>query len=156
VAPPPLLPRVTSRNSIWNKTKNENSKPKSPPVGKSPIEQLKEQAVIGPCISIKDELSGEEDLMIQGRVEGKIDLKKKNVTVGRNGHIEADIYGKVIGIEGEVQGNLFGEEKIVVRESAVVRGNIRTPRFSLKDGAKFKGSIDMIRTMEDSSQHKKK
>ncbi len=138
---------------MWKKTKDENPKPKSPPLGKSDIEQLKEPAVIGPSISIKGELSGEEDLMIQGRVEGKIDLKKNNVTVGRNGHIKADIYGKVISIEGEVQGNLFGEEKIVIRESAVVRGNMGTPRFSLEDGAQFQGSIDMIPTMEKSSQH---
>ncbi len=141
---------------MWKKTKDENSKPESPPLGKSPIEQSKEQAVIGPSISIKGELSGEEDVVIQGRVEGTIELKNNNVTVGRTGHIKADIYGKVISIEGEVQGNLFGEEKIVVRESGVVRGNMRTPRFSLEDGAKFKGSIDMIRTMEESSQHKKK
>ncbi len=100
---------------MWKKTKDENPKPKSPPLGKSPIEQLKEQAVIGPSISIKGELSGEEDLMIQG--------------------------------------NLFGEEKIVIRESGVVRGNMRTPRFSLEDGAQFKGSIDTIPTMEKSSQH---
>ncbi len=138
---------------MWKKTKDENPKPKSPPLGKSPIEQLKEQAVIGPSISIKGELSGEEDLMIQGRVEGKIDLKKNNVTVGRNGHIKGDIYGKIISIEGEVQGNLFGEENIVIRESGVVRGNMRTPRFSLEDGAQFKGSIDTISTMEKSSQH---
>ncbi len=138
---------------MWKKTKDENPKPKSPPLGKSPIEQLKEQAVIGPSTSIKGELSGEEDLMIQGRFEGKIDLKKNNVTVGRNGHIKGDIYGKVISIEGEVQGNLLGEEKIVIRESAVVRGNMGTPRFSLEDGAQFKGSIDTIPTMEKSSQH---
>jgi len=138
---------------MWKKTKDEISKPKSPPLGKSPIEQLREPAVIGPSISLKGELSGEEDLMIQGRVEGRIELKKNNVTVGRNGHIKGDIYGKVISIEGEVQGNLFGEEKIVIRESAVVRGNMRTLRFSLEDGAQFKGSIDMIPSMEKSSQH---
>ncbi len=138
---------------MWKRTKDKNPKPKSPPLGKSPIEQLKEQAVIGSSISIKGGLSGEEDLMIQGRVEGKIDLKKNNVTVGRTGHIKGDIYGKVISIEGEVQGNLCGEEKIVIREFAVVRGNMRTPRFSLEDGAKFKGSIELIPRMEKSSQH---
>ncbi len=138
---------------MWKKTKDENSKPKSPPLGKSPIEQLKEQSVIGSSSSIKGELSGEEDVMIQGRVEGKIDLKKNNVTVGRNGQIKGDIYGKIISIEGEVQGNLFGEENIVIRESGVVHGNMRTPRFSLEDGANFKGSIDTIPTMEKSSQH---
>ncbi len=138
---------------MWKKTKDENPKPKSPPLGKSPIEQLKEQAVIGSSISLKGELSGEEDLMIQGRVEGRIELKKNNVTVGSNGHIKGDTYGKVINIEGEVQGNLFGEEKIVIREFAVVRGNMRTPRFSLEDGAKFKGTIDMIPRMEKGSKH---
>ncbi len=137
---------------MWKKPNDENPEPKSPPLGKSPIEQLKEPAVIGPSISIKGELSGEEDLMIQGRVEGKIDLKS-NVTVGRNGQIKGDIYGKVISIEGEVQGNLFGEEKIVIRESGVVRGNMRTPRFRLEDGAKFQGSIDRIPSMEKSSQY---
>ncbi len=138
---------------MWEKTKDETPKPKSPPLGKGPIEQLKEPAVIGPSISLKGELSGEEDLMIQGRVEGRIELKKNHVTIGRNGQLKGDIYGKVISIEGEVQGNLFGEEKIVIRESAVVRGNMRTPRFSLEDGAKFKGTIDMIPRMEKGSKH---
>ncbi len=135
------------------KTKDEISRPQSPPLGEGPIEPLKEPALIGRSIIIKGELSGEEDLIIQGRVEGKIDLKKNHVTVGRNGQIKADIWGKFISIEGEVQGNLFGNEEIVVRETAVIRGNIRTPRFSLEDGARFKGSIDMIPPMEESSQH---
>ena len=126
---------------MWKKTKDENSKPKSPPLGKSPIEQLKEQAVIGPSISIKGELSGEEDLMIQGRVEGKIDLKKNSVTVGRNGHIKGDIYGKIISIEGKVQGNLVGEERIVIRQCGRVRGDLRAPRINLEDGAKYKGNV---------------
>ncbi len=73
---------------MWKKTKDENPKP--PPLGKSSIEPLKEQAVIGPSISIKGELSGEEDLMIQGRVEGRIDLKKNNITVGKSGRINLD------------------------------------------------------------------
>ena len=128
---------------MWKKTKDENSKPKSPPLGESPIEQLKEQSVIGRSISIKGELSGEEDLIIQGRVEGKIDLKKNNITVEKSGRITGDIYGKSITIEGEVEGNLFGEKKIVLQPSGVVRGNMRSPAVHLEEGAKFKGNIDM-------------
>ncbi len=128
---------------MWKKTKDENSKPKSPPLGKSPIEPLKKQAVIGPSISIKGELSSEEDLMIQGQVEGRIDLKKNNITVGKSGRIKGDIYGKVISIEGEVQGNVLGEERIVLRQSGRVRGDMRAPATNLEEGAKFKGSIDM-------------
>ncbi len=103
------------------KKEDEHPKPESPPLGKSPMEQLKERVLIGPSISIKGELSGEEDLMIQGRVEGKIDLKKNNITVGKSGRIKGDIYGNVISIEGEVRGNLFWGRKdctSAIRESS--------------------------------------
>lgn len=101
------------------------------------------QAVIGSSLSVKGDLSGEEDLTIQGRVEGKVDLKKNNVTIGRQGRVKADIYGKVIVVEGDVQGNLFGGEKITIRQSGNVRGNLTAPRVTLEDGARLKGSVDM-------------
>jgi len=128
---------------MWKKKEDENPKPKSPPLGKNPMEQLKEQASIGASISIKGTLVGKEDLMIQGRVEGRIDLKNNNITVGKTGRIKADIYGKVISIEGEVLGNLVGEKKIVLRPSGRVRGDMRAPAINLEEGAKFKGNIAM-------------
>jgi cytoskeletal protein CcmA (bactofilin family) len=128
---------------MWKKPGDEKSESATPSVRKIPMEQLKERATIGPSIIIKGTLAGEEDLMIQGQVEGKIDLKNNNITVGKNGRITADVYGKIISIEGEVEGNLFGEEKIVLRQSGVVRGNMTAPRVNLEDGAKFKGSIEM-------------
>ena len=99
--------------------------------------------MIGPSLFFKGEIAGEEDLTIQGRVEGKVELRKNNVTVGKSGKVKADIYGKVIDVEGDVQGNLFGDEKVVVRQSGRVRGNMTAPRVNLEDGARFKGSIDM-------------
>ncbi len=128
---------------MWKKPEEENSELPAQRFKKNPIEQLKEKAVIGPSINIKGELTGEEDLMIQGRVEGRIELKKNNVTVRKSGNVQANIYGKIISVEGEVEGDLFGEEKIVVRQSGTVRGNMTAPRVNLEDGAKFKGSIDM-------------
>ena len=128
---------------MWKKKEDETAKPEASPLGKSPMEQLKEQAIIGPSIRIKGTLSGKEDLIIQGRVEGKIDLKKNNITVGKSGRIKGDIYGKVISIEGEVRGNLVGEERIVLRQSGRVRGDMRAPRINLEEGAKFNGNIDM-------------
>src|SRR6059036_1455782 len=109
----------------------------------TPTEPRREGATIGPSITIKGDLSGDEDLMIQGRVEGKIDLKQNNITIGKNGRVKADVYGKVICIEGEVEGNLYGHDQIVVRNSGNVRGNITAPRVALEDGSRFKGSIDM-------------
>jgi cytoskeletal protein CcmA (bactofilin family) len=102
-----------------------------------------ERATIGPSIAIQGDVTGEEDLVIQGRVDGKVDLKQHSVTVGKNGRVRADVYGRTITIEGEVQGNLYGEEQIVVRQSGRVEGNITAPRVTLEDGARFKGSIDM-------------
>ena len=128
---------------MWKKKDDENSEPESPPLGKSPVEQLKERTIIGRSISIKGELSGEEDLIIQGRVEGKIDLKKNNITVDKSGSIKGDIYGKSITIEGEVEGNLFGEKRIVLQPSGVIRGDMRAPAINLEEGAKFKGNIAM-------------
>jgi cytoskeletal protein CcmA (bactofilin family) len=100
-------------------------------------------AVVGPSIHIKGDLSGEEDLLVQGQVEGKIDLRKNNVTVGKQGRIKADIHGRLIDVEGQVEGNLFGGEQVVIRSAGSVRGNITAPRVSLEDGANFKGAIDM-------------
>ncbi len=99
--------------------------------------------MIGPTICIEGNLSGQEDLIIEGRVEGKIELRQHNVTVGKKGKVKADIYGKTITIEGEVDGNLYGEEQLILRQTSMVRGNITAPRVSLEDGSNFKGSIDM-------------
>jgi cytoskeletal protein CcmA (bactofilin family) len=101
------------------------------------------KATIGPSITIKGELIGDEDLLIQGTVEGRVDLRKHNITVGKSGRIKADLFGQCIHIEGAVEGNLFGDEQVVVRQSGVVLGNITAPRVSLEDGSKFKGNIDM-------------
>src|SRR5688572_2194056 len=64
------------------------------------------RATIGPSIFIKGDLSGEEDLVIEGRVEGKVDLKQNNVTIGKNGKVRADVFGRVVTVEGEVTGNV--------------------------------------------------
>ncbi len=91
---------------------------------------------------------------MHGQVEGTIDLKKNHVTVGKNGRIKADVYGRSITIAGEVQGNLFGEDRIVLRQSGRVRGDMRAPRINLEDGARFKGNIDMDSKDEKQSKLK--
>ena len=103
----------------------------------------KPQALIGSKIRIKGELYGEEDILIQGRVEGTIEVKENNLTVGADGHVSADSKAKEIFVEGEVRGDLTGEEKVVIKATSNVNGNIVAPRVSLEEGAKFKGMIDM-------------
>ena len=121
----------------------EQPAPNIPVPRGNPIDTRREHATIGPSISIKGDLTGEEDLVIQGHVEGKVDLKQNSVTIGKDGRVKADIYGKLVTIEGEVEGNLFGQDQIIIRGTGNVLGNVSAPRICIEDGARFKGSIDM-------------
>jgi cytoskeletal protein CcmA (bactofilin family) len=100
-------------------------------------------ATIGPSIYIKGDLTGEEDLIIQGHVEGTINLKQNNLTIGQEGKISANIFARTITIEGFLKGDVLGEEKVLIKKTGNVHGNVTAPRISLEDGAKFKGSMDM-------------
>lgn len=99
--------------------------------------------MIGPSIKIKGEVTGDEDLVIQGNVEGTITLKAHQVFVGESGKVNADIHAKMVKIDGEVNGDIRGTENVVISKLGHVRGNIIAPRVTLEDGAVFKGSIDM-------------
>ena len=100
-------------------------------------------ATIGPSIRINGDLSGEEDVVVQGTVEGTINLKQNTLRVGQDGHVSATVHARVIDVEGKVEGDMHGDEQVVLHRSANVRGNIQAPRVTLEDGCRFKGSIDM-------------
>ena len=100
-------------------------------------------AVIGPGIHVNGDISGNENLLVEGKVDGKIRLGANQVEIGQSGKVNADISAKVIKIAGEVRGDLNGTEKVVISSSGNVHGNIVAPRMTLEDGAIFKGSIDM-------------
>lgn len=100
---------------------------------------------IGQSIHIKGELTGNEDLTIEGKVEGKVFLKDHNLTIGSNGKLTAEIQAKTVMVVGEVVGNITADDKVEVAATGSMRGDIVAPRVVLADGAKFKGSIDMDR-----------
>lgn len=116
--------------------------PRSEPVASRPA-ATREAAVIGPSIQIDGDLRGEEDLVIEGEVSGTVQLKSNSVTVGAQGKVRADVFAHSIYVEGFVEGDMYGSERVHIRKSAQVRGNITSPNVSLEDGAKFKGSIEM-------------
>lgn len=101
------------------------------------------RAVIGPSISIKGDVTGSEDLLIEGVVDGSVSLGKHAVGVGPEGRVQAAIVGRVITVEGQVEGNLEAQEQIVLRGTANVLGDIKAPRVVLEDGATFRGLVDM-------------
>jgi cytoskeletal protein CcmA (bactofilin family) len=114
----------------------------SPPRS-STASSSREAAVIGPSIHIDGDVRGEEDLLIEGEVSGTLNLKNNSLTIGPQGKVRADVYANSIYVDGYVEGDLYGSERVNIRKSAQVRGNITSPRVNLEDGAKFKGAIEM-------------
>jgi cytoskeletal protein CcmA (bactofilin family) len=98
---------------------------------------------IGKSVVIKGELSGSEDLTIEGQVEGKIELRQNLLTIGPNARIKAQVFAKTVVVEGQVHGNISAGERIDIRDKGVVEGNLASPRVAIADGAHFRGSIDM-------------
>jgi len=100
-------------------------------------------AVIGAGIKVSGEISGNENILIEGRVDGRISLSGNDVTIGRTGQVMADVIAKTIRVAGEVSGDLTAKERVVISGTGNVHGNVVAPRVVLEDGAIFKGSIDM-------------
>lgn len=110
----------------------------------NPYETAKQKktSVLGPTLRFKGELSADEDLLIQGRIEGSI-KHSSSLTVGEEGQVKANIAAEYIAVEGKVNGDLNGSQSVVVRDTANVEGNIFSPIVTLLEGATFNGSIDM-------------
>jgi cytoskeletal protein CcmA (bactofilin family) len=107
---------------------------------------------IGKSVVIKGELSGSEDLKIEGQVDGKIELRQNVLTIGPNGKIKAQVFAKSVVILGEVTGNVTASEKVDIRDNGSVDGDIAAPRVAIAEGAHFRGSIDMQRAGGKSEQ----
>ncbi len=100
-------------------------------------------ANIGKSIVFKGELSGNEDLVIEGTVEGRIQLSNNQVTIGAEGKITAEIDAKSIVVVGKTAGNLSASERVEVQSTGVVTGDIRSPKLLIQEGAVVNGAIDM-------------
>jgi len=108
-------------------------------------------ARLGPSLSLKGELSGEEDLMVEGHIQGKIDLQNNNLLVAQRGKIEADIQVKSITIEGSVTGNVNASGKVFISRVGQMKGDITASVISIMDGAQFKGSVKMAEPLKTAS-----
>ena len=100
-------------------------------------------AQIGKSVVIKGELTGSEDLYVDGQVEGSISLKNNSLTVGPHGQIKASIEAKGLVVQGKLEGNILASDRVDLRKSAVVTGDISTQRISIEEGAYLKGKIDI-------------
>ena len=118
---------------MWNWTPKDENKP---------VEgSFSEVTHIGKSIVIKGEASGSENVYLDGELEGSVELVEGNLTVGPDGRIRANVQARCIVVHGRVDGNLYGIKRVELKKSAVVVGDIYTPRIVIEDGASLKGSV---------------
>jgi cytoskeletal protein CcmA (bactofilin family) len=113
------------------------------PIAKVRHQQGGEMANIGKSITIKGDVVGDEDLVIDGRIEGRIELKESHLTIGPNGDVKAEIEAKQVTIVGKVAGNVNATERVEIRESGRLAGDLTSPRLLIHEGAQINGSISM-------------
>ena len=103
------------------------------------------QNIMGRSVVLRGDLSGGEDLLVEGQLEGTIKLEDHCLTVGQNGRVTAEIHARQVVILGSVQGNITAGEKIEIRKSGHVVGDLVSAGIAIEEGAYFKGSIDILR-----------
>jgi cytoskeletal protein CcmA (bactofilin family) len=137
---------TTPQQHTTTPTPAATTAPAPAPAASRPVEPAvssSKSANIGKSILVKGEITGSEDLAIEGKVEGKITLTGCRVSIGSTAQVSAEIVAKTVIVGGLVKGSVRAEERIEVASTGNVNGDLRAPRVVLADGAKFKGSIDM-------------
>jgi len=108
-------------------------------------------ARLGSSLHVKGEISGNEDLLIDGTVEGLITLDERKLTVGASAKVTADIIAREVVVYGTVKGNLRAKDRIEIKKDGSVNGDLTTARIMIEDGAYFKGSVEIDRTSDKES-----
>ena len=118
--------------------------PSPPRIGEQQRIHSRNVSVIGPTLVFKGELSADEDLVIEGTIEGTIAHHKKNLTIGKKGHVTADIHATSVLVEGELNGDIYSDGLVSLAKGAMVIGNIYCARIVMEEGARFNGKIEML------------
>jgi cytoskeletal protein CcmA (bactofilin family) len=102
-------------------------------------------ANIGKSIIFKGDLTGDEDIEIEGQIDGRIELPKNQLTIGAHGRVKAEINAKAVVVVGQVTGNVHATERVEIQSSGVVEGDIRAPRLLIQEGAVVNGAVEMTK-----------
>jgi cytoskeletal protein CcmA (bactofilin family) len=111
-------------------------------------------ACLGTSIEVKGRISGEEDLQVDGKVEGPIALAGQRLTVGRTGQLNSEVTAREVVVYGKVTGNLRASDRVEIKKDGSVTGDIVTSRISIEDGAFFKGRIEIDRGQAQSANQR--
>ena len=126
----------------------------APPINRPNNPAARSLACLGPTILVKGEISSEEDLQIDGKVEGPISLKDHRLTVGRTAQLKSEISAREAIVYGNVSGNLRARDRVEIKKDGQVIGDITTKRISIEEGAYFKGHIEIERVQSSFSSSK--
>jgi cytoskeletal protein CcmA (bactofilin family) len=121
------------------------------PAAPTPVSRGSKSATLGPSVVIKGELSGEEDLRIEGRVDGTIELRQHSVVIGQQATVNAQIFAQDVVVLGKVFGDITASIKIEIGAQGSVEGDLVAPAVAIAEGATFRGSIDMSRESAESA-----
>ena len=122
--------------------------PRPEPVAPPPPSVAAAGGVISKAMSIKGEITGSEDLLIDGEVNGKVTMTDGKVSIGPGGRVTADIEAAEIIVRGQLKGSLRGRERVVIGQTGQVSGNVVTRRIVIEEGAVFSGQVDVVRAEE--------
>ena len=133
---------------MWSNKQSQSAAPSASgpnvPANSSPSGTAVHASWLTPTMRVKGEISGNEDLLIDGKVEGSVSVGQHRLTVGRNGHVTGGLTAREIVIHGKVDGNFsVVSESIEIKKDALVIGDAKTRRIMIEDGAGFKGSIEI-------------
>jgi cytoskeletal protein CcmA (bactofilin family) len=136
---------------MWNRETVQGEEPRAAQPSTSPVtvsvparpaEERRVVAWVGKSVLFRGDLIGLEDMVIDGRVEGAIELREHSLTIGPDAHIQADIVAKVVTVHGAIVGTITASEAIHITETGSVEGNVTSPRLAMADGAVVKGVVD--------------
>jgi cytoskeletal protein CcmA (bactofilin family) len=128
---------------------------KEPPKTSYPAADRADVGHIGKSVVIRGELTGNEDLYLDGEIEGNINLRDHKLVIGPNGKIKASITARDIVLHGRVEGNVSATERVELKKACTLVGDVSTQRIVIEDGAYFKGSIDIKDNKDSRSEARK-
>jgi len=140
-APARVMPNPIETKEV----KKETTPVSNTPMGKTESESRCGAAVIGKAVKIVGEIYSNEDLLIEGFVQGTVEALEQKLTVGHNGTLHASVQVRELVVQGTVQGDVEASDRIEIRKDAKLVGDIKAARIIIEDGAYFKGSIDIAR-----------
>ena len=129
--------RVLETTPVLAETNMSNTEPHLDSKGQ------RKMASIGKSITIKGDLTGEEDLVVEGTVDGKIDFPENELTIGESGTVNAEVHAQSIVVVGSITGNVSATEKLEIQSTGLIEGDVRAPRLVIHEGARLNGSVEM-------------